>query len=131
LLSPDGHNSPFEYAFMNKGLLSDRRDYLVKQLAEAKHELEEKIAQGQVLKEKSERFQDLYKEGVVSRRELEEAEKEAVNSERDIQRYKANISELESRTAMIKQKLEPSAKQTEHKGVKLDKSALTKKHLRK
>jgi hypothetical protein len=119
LLPLGSHNLPFEYAFMSKGLLSDRLEDLTKQMAEAKHDLEEKIVQEQANKEKAERFRELYKEGVVSRRELEEAEKEALNSERDIQKYKASISELESRSAMISQRLKPSAKQTEHKGVKL------------
>ncbi len=94
LLAPGSHNLPFEYEFMSKGMLCDRLKDLDKQIADAEHDLEEKISQAKATKEKSARFRDLYNEGVVSRRELEEAEKEAADSQRDIERYKSNVADL-------------------------------------
>lgn len=108
LVAPGSHDLPFAYEYMNKDLLSARLKDLQKQLGEARQELEDKITQAQDNKEKSVRFSELYNEGVVSRRELEESEKAAADSQREVEKFKASVTELEIRSAIINQKLQPS-----------------------
>lgn len=110
LIGPGSQGLPLQLDFMSKEMMLARLKSLGKQLTEAKSELDDKIAQMKERKEKYERFGSLYKEGVVSRHELEAAGKEAEEAGKDVEHAQAGVSELESEKTALQDRLKPQAK---------------------
>jgi len=112
LLNPDLGALPFQFDLMSKEAVSQRLKDINKQLADAKSQLADKIAQMKEKKEKFARFGPLYDEGVVSRHELEAAGKEASEAEKDLDKFKGDLAQLESESTLLSQRLKPAKKST-------------------
>ncbi len=85
---------PMEY--MSPELLKKRKEDLVAQLADAKSEAKKRQDEAQSIKEKGEQFKTLFDEGVISKRELDAAQKDASDVDSSINRAKLRVSELQT-----------------------------------
>jgi hypothetical protein len=85
---------PMEY--MSPDLLKKRKEDLVLQLADAKSEAKKRVEEAQSIKEKGVQFKTLFEEGVISKRELDAAEKDANDVDSSIARAKLRVSELQT-----------------------------------
>jgi vacuolar-type H+-ATPase subunit I/STV1 len=85
---------PMEY--MSPDLLKKRKEDLVLQLADAKSEAKKRVDEAQSIKEKGVQFKTLFEEGVISKRELDAAEKDASDVDSSINRAKLRVSELQT-----------------------------------
>lgn len=82
--------------YLSPALLKKRREDLLAQLADAKGDLKHKQDDSQSIKEKAVQFKALFDEGVISKRELEAAEKEATEIDISINRAQLRVSEVET-----------------------------------
>ncbi len=57
------------------------------------------------LRQKSERFDSLYNEGVVSKKELEDCKRDALRAERDLEQSKITLSEYERVLTRVKERI--------------------------
>jgi len=112
LLAPTTGTAPWPLNFMNNQAVFFSPADLQKQLAEARVQLNEKIQQMKEKKDKYERFGSLYQEGVISRHELEDAQKEAQEAEAETGRFKANVAFLEEESKTLAPKPKSSKKIT-------------------
>ncbi|HEY9754944.1 MAG TPA: hypothetical protein V6C97_07285 [Oculatellaceae cyanobacterium] len=85
---------PMEY--MSPQLLKKRKDDLVAQLSDAKSELKLKQDDVDNVKQRAEQFKTLFEEGVISKRELEAAQKEASEIDSSVNRAQLRVSELQT-----------------------------------
>ena len=85
---------PMEY--MSPELLKKRKLDLVAQLADAKSDLKQKQDDVDSLRQKAVQFKTLFEEGVISRRELEAAQKEAGEIDSSVHRAQLRVSELQT-----------------------------------
>lgn len=110
--------------FMSTADLKKRQKDLESELADSQKELKDKEDSHDSVKEKATQFQELYKEGVISRRELETAQKEADTFDPAINRLKRHAEDLQLTLGQIKNKL----KSQESAKIRRAKSAPTRKH---
>lgn len=113
---------PLEY--LTGEALRERQKDLKAQLLDIREDLalREKHCTDKI--QRAQQFESLYQEGVVSRRELETAQMEASDCERDMARVKAKISDLDS---LLKRVDERVAKQPGNKASKVTKVTTSKK----
>jgi hypothetical protein len=100
--------------FISKDMMSHRLIDLQKALPDYEQELADKIQQMKDKQDKVERFGSLYKEGVVSRNELEAAEKDAQAAVKEVSRFRANFSDLEEERTALSERLKPAKKNSTH-----------------
>ena len=82
--------------YISPELLKKRKQDLVAQMDDAKSDLKHKQDDAQSVKEKAVQFKTLFEEGVISKRELEAAEKEANDVDLSINRAQLRVSELQT-----------------------------------
>lgn len=85
---------PMEY--MSPQLLKKRKEDLVAQLSDAKSELKQKQDDVDNVKQRAEQFKTLFEEGVISKRELEAAQKDASEIDSSVNRARFRVSELQT-----------------------------------
>jgi hypothetical protein len=103
---------PFTVDYMNKDELLQKQKDLELQLSDAKGQLKDSEEAGSEKKTRAERFDPLYKEGVVSRHELEAAQKEAADVDKEVERAKNRVIDLQNQSASVERKLKEIAKRT-------------------
>ena len=104
--------NPFTVDYMNKDELLQKQKDLELQLSDAKAQLKDTEEAGAEKKTRAERFDPLYKEGVVSRHELEAAQKEAADVDKEVERAKNRVTDLQNQSASVERKLKEIAKRT-------------------
>jgi len=95
---------------LSREALKDREKEISVQFKDASAELEAKRKKHNERQERAENFKELYKEGVVSRREMETAEAEASEFAGEVERLESKTKELKSLLDRIKQRLVPPTK---------------------
>jgi hypothetical protein len=101
---------------LSKEALKDRAKEISIQYKDACRELEDHSRQKDEKIQRAQEFEGLYKEGVVSRRELEESQKEAAEVNSDIDRLAFKVKELKGLQDRITRRLTPTvAKRKGHK----------------
>jgi hypothetical protein len=85
---------PMEY--MSPELVKKRRQDLVAQLADAKTDLKQKQDDIANVQQRAEQFKTLFEEGVISKRELEAAQKDASEIDSSVNRARLRVSELQT-----------------------------------
>jgi myosin heavy subunit len=95
---------------LSREALKDREKEISVQFKDASAELEAKRKKHNERQERAENFKELYKEGVVSRREMETAEAEASEFAGEVERLESKTKELKSLLDRIKQRLAPPTK---------------------
>jgi len=91
--------------YMSKDALKDRVKEISIQYKDASVQLVNKKSSQSELQERAKTFEQLYAEGVVSRRELENAQKDASGSDADIARLESNCRDLKSLLDRINKRL--------------------------
>jgi hypothetical protein len=91
--------------YLTAGELATKLEHIRKQISNAK--LQEKDSEVQLAesKDKASRFDSLFSEGVVSRKELESAKKEVTDMERSNEDAKSNVADLEIQEQAIVRQL--------------------------
>lgn len=97
------------FDLMSEKDLKEKRINLEKRVEILKAELEDREREVGEKKERALLFESLYKEGVVSRRELEGAGKEASFMERELAANKDELADLTRTLAAVKKRLEFAA----------------------
>jgi hypothetical protein len=106
LLGPDfAGGMPFGFDGMNKDEVAKKAKELGQQLKDMQDVLKEKQDLVQEAKDKAARFKPLFEEGVVSRHELEAAEKEAVDADRELDRINRRVSEFQVQKQSVDSRL--------------------------
>jgi multidrug resistance efflux pump len=95
---------------LSREALKDREKEISVQFKDASAELEAKKRKHNERQERAENFKELYKEGVVSRREMEAAETEASEFAGEVERLDSKTKELKNLLDRIKQRLSPPTK---------------------
>lgn len=94
---------PLDY--LSKEDLKFKLDNLKKKLAAARQDHKDQEDLSREIKGKAERFDSLYIEGVVSKRELETSKRDAERSERDLERSSIKVDELQRMTETVQERL--------------------------
>jgi hypothetical protein len=101
---------------LSKDALKDRVKEISIQYKDACRELEDHTNQKNEKIQRAQEFEGLYKEGVVSRRELESSQKEAAEVNSDIDRLQFKVNELKGLLDRINKRLTPAVvKKSGHK----------------
>jgi len=101
---------------LSRDALKDRVKEISMQYKDACRELEDHTSQKNEKIARAQEFEGLYKEGVVSRRELEASQKEASEVNSDIDRLTFKVSELKGLLERINKRLTPTVvKKNGHK----------------
>jgi len=95
---------------MNTDALKQRQTQLAKQLQNAKLDLKDREKSQGDMTERSKQFDELFQEGVISKRELENSKEELRRSAASIEEQKAKISDLQYSLQRIADKLKAVAK---------------------
>lgn len=98
-----GEIGPLE--FLSKDDLKFKLENLNKKLAAARADQKDQEELTKEIKGKAERFDSLFAEGVVSKRELETSKKEAERSERDLERTNIKVAEYQKMTETVQERL--------------------------
>jgi hypothetical protein len=112
LMGPEFGGIPFMFDGMNKDELGVKAKDLGQQLKDMQDVLKEKQDHAQELKDKAARFKPLFEEGVVSRHELEAAEKEAVDADREVDRINRRLSEFQTQKQTVDSRLKDLSKKS-------------------
>jgi hypothetical protein len=113
MIGPDfAGGGSFIFDGMNKEELGSKAKDLGQQLKDMQDVLKEKQDRVQDAKDKAARFKPLFEEGVVSRHELESAEKEAVDAERELDRINRRVSEFETQKQTVESRLKDLTKRS-------------------
>lgn len=115
-LSDLGDIGPLE--FLSKDDLKFKLENLNKKLAAAKADQKDQEELTKEIKGKAERFDSLFAEGVVSKRELESSKKEAERSERDLERTNIKVAEYQRMTETVQERLTKVEAASKPKAVK-------------
>jgi len=91
--------------FLGKEALKEREKELSIQYKDAQSEYDQAKSQTDDKVKRATNFEELYKEGVVSRRELEIAQREARDVDRDIARLATKSSELKGLLERVQKRL--------------------------
>jgi len=91
--------------YMSKDALKDRVKEISMQYKDASAELANRKASQSEIAERAKNFEQLFTEGVVSRRELETAQKDASGSDIDISRLESKCRDLKSILDRINKRL--------------------------
>jgi len=94
---------PLDY--LSKEDLKFKLDNLKKKLAAARQDQKDQEDLTREIKGKAERFDSLFVEGVVSKRELETSKRDAERSERDLERSSIKVDELQRMTETVQERL--------------------------
>lgn len=101
---------------LSKEALKDRVKEISIQYKDACRELEDHNQQKEEKLQRAQEFEGLYKEGVVSRRELEASQREAAAVNSDIDRLNFKVNELKGLLDRINRRLTPAVvKKNGHK----------------
>jgi hypothetical protein len=98
---------PVEY--MSKEALKDKAKELTIQYKDAQAELESKKRVQAESQERADGFDELFAEGVVSRRELENSKRESQETNQEVARLETKCGELKSLLERVNKKLAPAA----------------------
>jgi len=112
LVGPGMSDMPFSVEYMSKDDLNQKLKEITLDLDDANGQLKDKQNEIADTKDKAKRFVSLYEEGVVSRRELEVAEKEANEADKEIERVKLKVSSLEAQKKSVQNKLSELSRRT-------------------
>ncbi len=95
--APDGlFGSLPSFELMSLDAMKDKQKELTSQLNDAQQELKQRQEDADATKGKAKQFEALYTEGVISKRELEVAQKDATEVDRKIDQAKMRIRTLQS-----------------------------------
>lgn len=100
---------------MSKEALKDKAKELTIQYKDAQAELETKKRQQAELQERADSFDQLFTEGVVSRRELETSKRDAKETAAEVARLENKYAELKSLMDRVNKKLSAQAAKTSPK----------------
>jgi|AGTN01.1.fsa_nt_gi hypothetical protein len=115
-MSDLGEIGPLDY--LSKEDLKFKLDNLNKKLTAAKQDQKDQEDMTREIKGKAERFDSLFAEGVVSKRELETSKRDAERSERDLERTNIKVSELQRITETVQERLTKVEAASKPKAVK-------------
>lgn len=115
-ISELGEIGPLDY--LSKDDLKFKLENLNKKLAAAKQDQKDQEEMTKEIKGKAERFDSLFAEGVVSKRELETSKKEAERSERDLERTKIKVAEYQRMAETVQERLTKVEAASKPKAVK-------------
>jgi len=101
LIGPDFGQMEFGIEGLSKEEIAKRSRDIGQQLTDMQDVLKEKQALATEAKDKAARFKPLFEEGVVSRHELEAAEKEAVDADRELDRINRRVSEFQAQKQSV------------------------------
>jgi hypothetical protein len=125
----DDSNGLMPMEYMSPDLLKKRKQDLVAQLADAKSEAKKRVDEAQSIKDKGAQFKTLFEEGVISKRELDAAEKEANDVDSSINRAQLRVSELQTLLDGVSGRINQiSKKHTKTVSVKVVSTKERKKH---
>jgi hypothetical protein len=112
LVGPGFSEMPFSVEYMSKDDLNQKLKEIQLNLDDANSQLKDKQAEIADTKDKAKRFVSLFEEGVVSKRELEAAQKEASEADKEIERVKLKVTSLESQKKSVQSRLSDLSKRT-------------------
>jgi hypothetical protein len=100
------------FQMMSIAGMKDKQKELTAQLADAQAELKEKQNDSDQVKQKATQFDQLYQEGVISKRELESAQKDAQDTDSKINRAKLRVTSLQTALDNLNARLQSQAKRS-------------------
>ena len=112
LVGPGFSETPFSVEYMSKDDLNAKLKEIQVGLDDANQQLKDKQNDIADTKDKAKRFVSLFEEGVVSRRELEAAQKDANDADKEIERVKLKVSSLETQKKSVQNRLSELARRT-------------------
>ncbi len=116
--------------YNNPAVLAGRRKDIASQLASAKKMLLDKDQRAKELKEKAVQFEQLFSEGVISRRELEGAQKDSASAMTELNDAKTQATAYQNAIKRLDERIKPksvAAKKSSKAKIKAStKNALTK-----
>lgn len=131
---PDGYATSFMFPLetMNPARLKEKRKELQTELDKAKANAKDRQDRAGEKKARAVQFEQLFSEGVVSRKELEAAQKEAKDVEIDVDDANSNLTKVESLLKRVDEKLKKIEKSapTATKGTKKPIALNAANHLR-
>ncbi|MBI2810220.1 MAG: hypothetical protein HYX67_05260 [Candidatus Melainabacteria bacterium] len=95
--------------YNNPAVLAGRRKDIASQLASAKKMLVDKEQRSKELKEKAVQFEQLFSEGVISRRELESAQKDAASAVTELNDAKTQTTAYQNAIARLDDRIKPKS----------------------
>ncbi|MFN8554340.1 MAG: hypothetical protein U0103_22925 [Candidatus Obscuribacterales bacterium] len=95
--------------YANPAILAGRRKDIASQLASAKKLLADKEQRSKELKEKATQFEQLFSEGVISRRELESAQKDAVSAATELNDARTQIVAYQNAMTRLDERIKPKS----------------------
>lgn len=95
--------------YANPAILAGRRKDIASQLASAKKLLADKEQRSKELKEKATQFEELFSEGVISRRELESAQKDAVSAATELNDARTQIVAYQNAMTRLDERIKPKS----------------------
>ena len=107
---------PFSVELLSKDDLNQKLKEIQLNLDDARKQLKEKQDALADTKDKAVRFADLFQEGVVSKRELESAQRDSDDADKEIEREKLKVSGLEAQQKSVEKRLSELAKRTSSTG---------------
>jgi hypothetical protein len=100
------------FQMMSIAGMKDKQKELTAQLADAQADLKEKQNDSDQVKQKATQFDQLYQEGVISKRELESARKDAQDTDNKINRAKLRVTSLQTALDSLNARLQSQAKRS-------------------
>ena len=106
----DYTSSMSNFEFMSLDAMKDRQKQLNIQLVDAQAELKSRESDATETKTKAKQFDMLYSEGVISKRELEMAQKDAGEVDARISRSKIRVEDLQANLTRLSERLKDQEK---------------------
>lgn len=97
------------FDYNNPAALAGRRKDIASQLASAKKMLIDKEQRAKELKEKAVQFEQLFSEGVISRRELESAQKDSASALTELSDAKTQAISYQNAMSRLDERMKPKS----------------------